>query len=185
MKLETKHGVSVGTNYTTETAGKEITHYIAESVREKLCLCLSAAKKFSLMLDGSTDSGNIDNEIVLVVWFDQNGPDEKVYTRTSYFNVYKPNSTSGEGILEGLSSVLKKMGIAELATCYKLVGFGTDGASADIAHAGLKGLLERELPWIFWMWCLAHRLELAVKDAFNNTAFNHIDDHASKTLLPV
>ncbi len=59
MKLDAKHGVSVGTNYTTETAGKEITHYIAESVREKLCLCLSAAKFFSLMLDGSTDSGNI------------------------------------------------------------------------------------------------------------------------------
>ncbi len=37
------------------------------------------------MLDGSTDSGNIDNEIVLVVWFHQNGLDEKVYTRTSYF----------------------------------------------------------------------------------------------------
>ncbi len=32
---------------------------------------------------------NIDNEIVLVMWFDQNGPDERVYTRTSYFNVYK------------------------------------------------------------------------------------------------
>ncbi len=27
-----------------------------------------------------------------------------------------------------------------------------------------------------WMWYLAHCLELAVKDAFNNTAFNHIDD---------
>ncbi len=57
VKLEAKHGVSVGTNCTTETAGKEITHYIAESVREKLCLCLNAAKKISLMLDGSTDSG--------------------------------------------------------------------------------------------------------------------------------
>ncbi len=58
---------------------------IAESVREKLCLCLSAAQFFSLLLDGSTDSGNIDNIIVLVVWFHQNGLDEKVYTRTSYF----------------------------------------------------------------------------------------------------
>ncbi len=69
------------------------------------------------------------------------------------------------------------MGMAELlATCYKFVGFGTDGVSADIAHAGLKGLVEREFPWIIWMWCLAHCLELAVKDAFNNTPFNHIDD---------
>jgi len=178
VKLESKHGVSVGTNYTTETAGKEITHYIAKSVREKLCVCLSAAKFFSLMLDGSTDSGNIENEILLAIWFDQNGPDEKVYTKTSYFNLYKPSSTSAEGIMEGLSCALKKIGISELhaTTCFKLVGFGTDGASANIAKAGLKGLVERELPWIFWMWCLAHRLELAVKDAFKNTAFNYIDD---------
>ena len=53
---------------------------------------------------------------------------------------------------------------------------GTDGASANIAGAGLKGLVEEKLSWIYWMWCLAHRLELAVKDAFKNTAFGEIDD---------
>ena len=26
------------------------------------------------------------------------------------------------------------------------------------------------------MWCLAHRLELAVKDSFKNTSFDQIDD---------
>ncbi len=47
VKLEAKHGVSVGTNYTTEMASKEITHYIAKNVRrEKLCLCLNATKFF-------------------------------------------------------------------------------------------------------------------------------------------
>ncbi len=30
------------------------------------------------------------------------------------------------------------------------------------------------------MGCLAHRLELAVKDAFNNTAFNHMYDKSPK-----
>ena len=33
VKLEAKHGVSIGTNYITETAAMEFTHYIAESVR--------------------------------------------------------------------------------------------------------------------------------------------------------
>ena len=33
----------------------------------------------------------------------------------------------------------------------KLVGIGTDGAAAIIVGAGLKGLVEKELPWIFWM----------------------------------
>ena len=27
---------------------------------------------------------------------------------------------------------------------------------------GLKRLVEKELPWLFWMWCLGHQLELAM-----------------------
>ena len=53
---------------------------------------------------------------------------------------------------------------------------GTDGASANVAVCGLKGLVEERLSWIFWMWCLAHRLELAIKDALKATAFDFIDD---------
>ena len=58
----------------------------------------------------------------------------------------------------------------------KLVGVGTDGASANVAAGGLKGLVEEELPWVYWMWCLAHRLELAVHDALKDTAFSLADD---------
>ena len=32
------------------------------------------------------------------------------------------------------------------------------------------------MPWIFWMWCLAHRLELSVKDALKGTSFLLIDE---------
>ena len=53
---------------------------------------------------------------------------------------------------------------------HKLAGIGTDGASAG---AGLKGLVERSLPW---MWCLAHCLELAIQDALKGTMFDSIDD---------
>ena len=57
-----------------------------------------------------------------------------------------------------------------------LVGIGTDGPSANIAAAGMKGLVEEELPWVFWMWCLAHRVELAIKDALSHTSFELIDE---------
>ena len=45
-----------------------------------------------------------------------------------------------------------------------------------VAGAGLKGLVEDEIPWIFWMWCLAHRLELAIKDTLKGTSFDQIDE---------
>jgi len=57
-----------------------------------------------------------------------------------------------------------------------LVGIGTDRAAANIASAGLKGLAEDKLSWVFWMWCLAHRLELAIKDALKGTTFDHTEE---------
>ncbi len=56
------------------------------------------------------------------------------------------------------------------------MGIATDGATANVAGNGLKGLVERELEWIFWMWCLAHRLELAIKDALRTTCLDQLGE---------
>ena len=32
------------------------------------------------------------------------------------------------------------------------------------------------MPWIAFAWCMAHRLELAIQDALNDTFFDEIDD---------
>ena len=70
---------------------------------------------------------------------------------------------------------LQHLGIQLLTkeSCSRLVGIATDGASVNMAAHGLKGLVENELEWIFWMWCLAHRLEL---DALKGTSFDFIDE---------
>ena len=46
----------------------------------------------------------------------------------------------------------------------------------NIANAGLKGIMEKKIIWVYWMWCLAHRLELAIKNALKGTYFDSIDD---------
>ena len=90
----------------------------------------------------------------------------------------QPQSVSAQGLFEVLESGLHGLGIQEVSAeqCTKLVGIGADGASANIAGCGLKGLVEEQLPWVFWMWCMAHRLELAAKDALKGTAFDVIDE---------
>ena len=45
-----------------------------------------------------------------------------------------------------------------------------------MACAGLKGLIEERLPWIFWSWCMAYKLELAIRDAFKGTMLDLIDE---------
>ena len=56
------------------------------------------------------------------------------------------------------------------------MGYGCDGASANIALGGLRGQLTEEVPWLVMFWCLAHRLELSLNDSFKNTYFASIDE---------
>ncbi|XP_065892470.1 zinc finger protein 862-like [Dysidea avara] len=178
-ELETHHGVNVGRAYTTETASKDFTHYITEAQRMKVIGQLKKCKFFSVLLDGSTDSGNIENELIMAVWFNPEDADEKVSTTISYFSISRPSSTTAQGLFDLLQDAMQKiMGIQDITVeeCSALVGVGTDGAAVNVAGAGLKGLVERQLPWVFWSWCMAHRLELAVRDALKCTAFDLVDD---------
>lgn len=177
-ELEARHGVSIGTTYTTEIAARSFTGFIAEAKRNELVFNLQKAKFFSLLLDGSTDAANVDNELLLAVWFDKDGTGEKVCTRTNYLRISRPSTVSAMGIFNILQAAVQGLGIPAISgeECTRLVGIGTDGAAANIASAGLKGLVEKELPWLFWMWCMAHRLELAVKDAFKKTSFDLVDE---------
>ena len=179
-QLEARHGVDIGTSYLNKSAGMTFCHFITESRRQELRTILSSAKFFSILMDGSTDKGNIDDELFLVLYCDTNGSDEKVHTQMSYFTVARPQAVTAEGLFECLQSGLGQLGIeaidAAAEDCKRLVGIGTDGAAANIASGGLKGLVEKELPWVYWMWCLAHRLELAIKDALKGTSFDFIDE---------
>lgn len=38
----------------------------------------------------------------------------------------------------------------------------------------MKGKLQKELPWLHWIACYTHRLELACKDAFSSQLFKDI-----------
>ncbi len=124
-------------------------------------------------MDGSTDQSNTDNELLLVLWCDPNGADEKIHTRMSVLSVHKPQHVTAQGLLQSLQYGLQCLGIQSVTkdACSKLVGIATDGAPVNVASNGLKGLVERELDWIFWMWCLAHRLELAIKDRCTSQHF--------------
>ena len=58
-----------------------------------------------------------------------------------------------------------------------LVGGGSDGASVNVGqHTGMRAKIQSALPWIFWSWCFAHRLELASKDSLKSKLFNDIQE---------
>ena len=47
----------------------------------------------------------------------------------------------------------------------KIVFLFSDGASVNGKDSGLIRLLQEDFPWISFIWCFTHRLELALKDA--------------------
>ena len=161
-ELEARHGVAIGSVYTNEIACKSFTHFIAESQRRQLFEKLAQAKFFSLLIDGSTDKGNADDEVFMVVWCDSISADEKMHMRTTFFHVCRPKTVDAKGLLQSLKSALLRLRISDIdaENCKRLVGIGSDGASTNIARGDLKGLVESQCEWMLWMWCLAHRLEL-------------------------
>ena len=36
--------------------------------------------------------------------------------------------------------------------------------------------MKEEMPWIASVWCMAHRLELAIQDTLKDTFFEDVDD---------
>ena len=67
----------------------------------------------------------------------------------------------------------------ELGTGYheKMIGYCSDEGMIQLLKNNKKA------PWIIPMWCLAHRLELAIKDCFEKTYFSTVSETLGFNLL--
>lgn len=61
--------MELGQAYITKDSAKSFTHFIAESQRSAFIQSLSSAHFFSFLMDGTTDSGEIENELIVVMAF--------------------------------------------------------------------------------------------------------------------
>ena len=180
--LVERQGVRLGSSYRGCDSAKLFTYYIAEAQRSVFLQSLSQINFFSFLMDGSTDAGNKEQELVFWCFV------EKMTTQgsnTRYLTVLNPVSTTSEGLVDCLDDAMKRLDItiqqkeSVLNTGCRPVlgGGGTDGASVNICvHSGMKSRMQEVLPWLFWAWCFSHRLELACKDAFKSSLFTEIDD---------
>ena len=51
----------------------------------------------------------------------------------------------------------------------KMVFLASDGASVNSGkNSGIIRLLQEDFPWVSFIWCFSHRLELALKDALKD-----------------
>ena len=128
---------------------------------------LSTTKFYSMFMDTSTDKVKIENKLFAIIHCQKDDTTEEKRSCARYFSVVEPIKCDADGLVKCLSTVLQLMGINDVSNKEEvlevqnnpiLVGCGTDGATVSISEQnGMRGKLQRKLPWLFWAWCFAHR----------------------------
>ena len=100
---------------------------------------LATAKYFSLQLDGSTDAGNVEDEVFLTVFCDLHSGYSRLHVPNEFQTVTRPSRSNAEGLLSYLHNAMGVMRVTNWES--KLIRVGCDGASVNMGHgSGLKGL---------------------------------------------
>ena len=173
-ELEERHGADLGSEYQNDKACATFIKFIAREQQDILLKSLQQSKFFNLKADASTDAGNEEVKVFLVLHFDPFSTDGKVCVRNTFFDIRHLSSGTAQGLFDSLKRVVEYMKLDKWRT--KMIGFGCDGTNANFAQDGLRGLLTCEMPWVFVFWCLSHRLELSVKDALKPTLFATVEE---------
>ena len=126
--------------------------------------------------------------MLLVMWCEINDEDHTILSRMTYLSMYIALHQCWRAVWVPPAWTPLLWCITH-ESCSGLVGIATDEASSNIAiiiiiictvviaSNGLRGLVWKKLPWIVWMWCLAHTTELAISNALSSTrCFQLIDD---------
>ena len=98
-ELEERHRVDLGQGYKNNQACASFIEFIALDQRHSLVEALSRANFYSLQADGTTDSGNIEDELFLVVYLDHHAElaNRRVCIVSKYFSVRRPCSGDAKG----------------------------------------------------------------------------------------
>lgn len=169
LELQELNGLKIGDRYRNDKGAKDFVCHIAEHYVDKLKSLLQNGNYFSVFCDGSTDRTESEKEVIMIRVL------ENFYPKMIYLKLEEPPSTKANGILSAINNAFQSLDFPEYKQ--KLVGFGTDGANVMLGHrAGVVKLLKDEgnTPWVLTVWCLAHRLELAIKDAFKKTYMENV-----------
>jgi hypothetical protein len=174
-ELDKRHDVDLGEKYLNDHGCAAFIHFIAADLKAQLQEAISRARFFSIQIDGSIDAGNCEAELFLAIYLNKYHHDGKLHTCNSFVSVRQPKTGTGEDLFNCLKAAFSYVGIDDWKQ--KLVGLGCDGAQANISEGnGLHGFLKAVVPWIAVSWCLAHRVELSIRDALKPTYFATVDE---------
>lgn len=163
LNLQNLNGLELCHTYFSDKAAKEFASHIAEMYFDKMKELLHNADYFCVFCDGSTDCSETEKEIVMINSL------KGYYPVMLFLSLEEPPNGRALGIVAALDNAFAKFGMQNWKQ--KLIGFCSDGASVNFGE--VRGVSNSSQGTIS-VWCLAHRLELAVKDAFKSTYMDSV-----------
>ena len=163
MSLEKLHGVKFSPSeaYEHNNACKTFIEFSSKCIFEKSTKeKITRAHFVSVLCDGSTDSAVVEKECVYVIYIDLD-----TFTPVcSSFSLQDPESQDAIGIKDAITKAFGDNGLQE--TLNYMTFLTADGASVNSGgNTGLVALFRELYPWLVFVWCVSHRLELAIKHA--------------------
>lgn len=165
-KLQQLNGVKLGSTYLNDHGCKNLIAAIKDVITHDLKADLNNSAVFSVLTDGSTDTGVIEEEIIFVKYFKDG------LQQTRFLTLQPPEQSSGLGLKAAVEKGFQSVGMAMMDWKPKVTSFGTDGASVNTgAQNGLVALLRQDMPWLTGIWCVAHLFERGLLGAISNENF--------------
>ena len=175
LELEEHHGIEIGAPYRHSNACGSFIDFIGDAMAANLRQQLHDVKFFSVLWDGSTDVSAKEKETTFVMYLDKDSCPNQVEVKTSFLGLRDLDHANASGVKDTILDGFTKLGVDNFTT--KLVGLGADGATVNRGDKqGVKALLQEEMPWLVFVWCMAHRLELALKESLRGTYFDVVDN---------
>lgn len=150
----------MGETYKNDKQAKLFLQFIADDCRNQLVNLLQGCRFFSVMCDGATDSGSIEEEIIYLRFLIGGKP------TTKFLSLDPIAKADAAGIFSAIVESLEGLALDSEEWKHRLVGFGADGAAVLMGHrGGVAAKIKEVAPHVIDMHCCAHRLELAIKNS--------------------
>jgi hypothetical protein len=170
--IQKKNGLNLGNSLLNDDAAAEMIKFMAEDMRRETRDRVKKAHYMTVLADGSTDEATIEQEVVMVRYFDK-GIGE---IRTDFVAMMALEHAHADGVYAGikggLDELLKEKGETPNHEQLGIIGGNFDGASVMMgARNGVKAKLAADYPWVVVIHCIAHKLELGVLDAVKEVPY--------------
>nr|XP_047143305.1 zinc finger protein 862-like [Hydra vulgaris] len=162
------------------STGREIIKCCADVVREKCAEILKLCNFFSILSDGSQARKTGKEKVLVLVRTGRN--EIPIYMVTELLDMSLFGGSDSNSLTTGINSVFESdkslFRLSKEHYTNKVICATADGASVNFgAHINVLSQMQQNRPWLIKIHCINHRIELAIKDAFNEIPdFAHIDE---------